>query len=484
MVEARAVSVPEDEVLCLFCNMGLDMELVMSTPQEDRLAVFWRNVRKIPVGLVFSHASKKMTVPGLRWAPTSFFGSLERFFWYIEQNLRPRRDGFVTEYGLQIQVPALLCDPNLLLWDDSYELLFENEDGKLILRDEEDCWYFVEPRDFWNQERTEQPKENERLAILHVQHIEDFDREPTAETGQSTGDPFDFRLSMWAVLGTVEDPASSEAEDSEGGRSIEGAFQVLDRPPDTPDPKDLPRFRGYRHLSLHRFSDAMCDYYRAVALSVELYVALECGRRLYYYDDSGGKVDLMSKLLEQQPGTSTSSAQGEGLRVGREAPEVAATTSTCGNESDGDELFAQNLEDLNLERPSKQDAEQEEAATHVDTFNQVHENSDSDWQSLESGDSGSQASETDHEDVAGSYKETPDTYTLKGPSRDNCERFANMFVRFDKRARTITRAVGTNQGRGEEQSYDHFAKSARFQLQMRKRNILKRLKRETWWIID
>lgn len=170
-LKARAVSVSSDEVLCLFCNMGMDMELVMPTPPEERLAVFWGNVKKIPVGLVFSTAPEKMTTPGLRWAPKSFLGSLDRIFWYIEQCLRPRRDGFVTEYGLQIQVPALMCDPNLLLWDDSFELTFEG-DGPFPLRDEQDEWYFVEPREFWNQERTDRPTANQRLAILHVTRSE------------------------------------------------------------------------------------------------------------------------------------------------------------------------------------------------------------------------------------------------------------------------------------------------------------------------
>ena len=176
----------------------------------------------------------------------------------------------MTEYGLQIQVPALLCDPKLFLWEESYEMLFENEDSNLILKDGGGDWYFVEPRDFWNQDRTERPKENETLAILHVQHIEDFDKQSTAATGQTTGDPFDFKLSMQAVLGTVEDPVSSQGKDGEGIHSIEESAKVLDRRPGTPDHKDLPRFRGYRHLSLHRFSDAMCDYSRAVALSVGL----------------------------------------------------------------------------------------------------------------------------------------------------------------------------------------------------------------------
>lgn len=477
------MSVAEDEVLCLFCNMGLDMELVMSTPPEDRLSVFWRNVRKIPVGLVFSNAPKKMTAPGLRWAPMSFLGSLDRTFWYIEQNLRPRRDGFVTEYGLQIQVPALLCDPKLLLWDDSYEMFFENEDTNLILRDGEGCWYFVEPRDFWNQDRIERPKENETLAILHVQHIEDFDKQSTAAAGQSTGDPFDFKLSIQAVLGTVEASVSSEGEGGEGSQSINEAARVLDRPPDTPDPKGLPRFRGYRHLSLHRFSDAMCDYYRTIALSVEMYVALECGRRLYYHDDSGEKVDLISKLLGQQPEDSIS-AQEVAAQGSHDAPKTAATTSTSGNEREGDEILAQNLKDLHLSGSSEGHAEKTQKTSHVDRAGQRQEDSASDGQSPDSDDSNSEASGTDDEEVVESHKESPDTYTLKESSRDNCERFANMFVRFDPHARNITLAVGANAGRHEEQSYDHFAKSARFQLQMRQRNVMKRLKRETWWIID
>jgi hypothetical protein len=41
-----------------------------------------------------------------------------------------------------------------------------------------------------------------------------------------------------------------------------------------------------------------------------------------------------------------------------------------------------------------------------------------------------------------------------------------MFVRFNTRARNIALAGGANEGTDEEKSYDHFAKSARFQLQM------------------
>ncbi|KAI7778786.1 hypothetical protein LA080_001654 [Diaporthe eres] len=485
-LKARAVSVPADEVLCLFCNMGLDMELVMRTATSDRLAVFWRNVRKIPVGLVFSTAPEKMTVPGLRWAPTSFLGSMDKAFWYIEQSLKPRRDGFVTQYGLQIQVPALLCDPNLLLWEESYETIFENEGSHFALRDEEGHWYFVETRDFWNQGRTERPKANERLAFLHVRHIEDLDRNPTGALGQTTGNPFDFKPSVQAVLGTVKKPVSSdEGKDREGSRSIDEVAGVLDRPPDTPEPRDLPRFRGYRHLSLHRFSDAMCEYYRAIAAAVELFVAIECGYQVRCVDETGEEVDLLPKMFRQQPEDNTNSETVEVAHDSHDAPINAAATLTGGNETTGGEELAQDLEDVDLESTSEDTDGPTKAEDHVDS--QGPEVAVPDGQRLEAdsrSDTDGHESDTDDEDDTESSRETPDTYTLKESSRDLCQRFADRFARFDTHTRNITLAVGANAGRDEEQSYDHFAKSARFQLQMRRRNGMKRLKRETWWIID
>lgn len=488
-LKTRAVSVPADEVLCLFCNMGLDMELVMRTPPENRLAVFWRNVRKIPVGLVFSTAPEKMTVPGLRWAPTSFLGSMDRTFWYIEQSLRPRRDGFVTEYGLQIQVPALLCDPKLLLWEESYETIFENGESSFSLRDNEGYWYFVEPRDFWNQGRTERPKANERLAILHVQHIEDLDKDDTGALGQTTGDPFDFKLSVQAVLGIVENPVSfEEGGGGQGRQSVDEGAAVLDRPPDTPDPRKLPRFRGYRHLSLHRFSDAMCEYYRAIAAAVELFVAIDCGYKICYVDETGKEVDLVSKIFQQQPENDTSSATGEVSLEGHSEAIEASATLTCGKETTGGEGLVQDLEDLDLSSPPKDTGGPAKAEDNNGSVSQEPEVSGSDGQSLEA-DSGSDTdgheSELDDEDDdAERVGETPDTYTLKELSRGACQRFADKFARYDPRTRNITLAVGANAGRTEEQSYDHFALSARFQLQMRRRNGMKRMKRETWWIID
>lgn len=487
-LKARAVSVPADEVLCLFCNMGLDMELVMRTPPGDRLAVFWRNVRKIPVGLVFSTAPEKMTVPGLRWAPTSFLGNMDRAFWYIEQCLRPRRDGFVTEYGLQIQVPALLCDRNLLLWEESYETVFEDDGKAFPMRDEEGNWYFVETRDLWNQHRTERPKAGERLAIVHVQHIEVFDKDSTGALGQTTGDPFDFKPSIQSVLGVVEDPVSSEeGEDMEGSRSVDESIRVLDRPTDTPDPRNLPRFRAYRHLSLHRFSDAWCEYYRAVAATVELFVAIECGYRIQCVDETGEEVDLLSAMFRRQANNDTASKTVEATQDSQSPPTGTAATLTGGNETDAGEGLAQNLKSLDLESTPGDTDGPTKAEDDIDSVGQEPASPTPDGESpgVDSG-SGSDGDEsvTDDGENTESIRETPDTYTLKESSRDHCQKFADRFARFDTHARNITLAVGANAGRDEEESYDHFAKSARFQLQMRRRNGMKRLKRETWWIID
>ena len=82
-LKGRAVSVPSDEALCLFCNMFLDMKLVTGLPPSDRMPKFWSLVPKIPIGLVFSAARQKFDLPGLHWAPKSFMGDLDVPLWYM-----------------------------------------------------------------------------------------------------------------------------------------------------------------------------------------------------------------------------------------------------------------------------------------------------------------------------------------------------------------------------------------------------------------
>jgi len=150
-LRARAVTVPSDEVLCLFCNMKMDMELVTGLPVVERMPKFWSSIKKVPVGLVFSATKRKLTQSGLRWAPQSFMGELDSPHWYIQQSFGPRVDGFPTVAGLQIQIPAYLCSPELLLFDHSFDTFFSNR--QMAFQDEKGCWWSICLSRNFNHER-------------------------------------------------------------------------------------------------------------------------------------------------------------------------------------------------------------------------------------------------------------------------------------------------------------------------------------------
>lgn len=240
-LKGRAASVPSDEALCLFCNMFLDMELVTTLPVSERMPKFWSSVRKVPIGLVFSDTREKLELPGLRWAPKSFMGDLDTPFWYMEQVLEPRRDGFPTPSGLQIQAPGYLISPNMLVWDDSFDTMFT--DTVLYLKDEKGEWYFIEMTKPWNQSRTEFPKAGEQLAILLPYLIPD-------RSHGVTDDPFSFEHSVIALIGVV-----------------------------TGEKGDVSHFTGYRHARLSRFSKGLQDMYNSISQCVELFVEGACRKR-------------------------------------------------------------------------------------------------------------------------------------------------------------------------------------------------------------
>lgn len=239
-LKSRAVSFASDEALCLFGAMHLDLELVTELAPEERMPKFWSLVKKIPLGLVFSTAAKKLTVPGLRWAPASFMGDVESRHWYIEQALTPRVDGFPTPDGLQIQAPGFMFDPALLLWDDSFDICFT--DVKFNVRDENGEWYFIETFGAWNQTRTHYPKEDSQLAMLLVDTL-------PKRTESSIANPFHFQPGLQVVIGVV-----TGDEDGDG----------------------IPRFEAYRHARLNRYSVAHQELYSSVHDFVEVFVEGAC----------------------------------------------------------------------------------------------------------------------------------------------------------------------------------------------------------------
>lgn len=241
-LQARAVSVIDDEALCLFCNMGFDMELVTDLAVEERMPMFWTQVREVPFGLIFSSAHKKLTRPGLHWAPASFLGDIETPHWYIEKY--PLVNGLPTPRGLEIKAASLLFDSNLLVWDDSFDTIFT--DQWLKVQDQDDrTWYFVEMdnKRYWNQDRKGDPKAGEQLAILLHKSVDDLDKDIDA-------DPFSFQPSIMGVIGVITESSSE------------------DRPP---------KIEVYRHARLHKFSRALQKYHNLVLVAVERFVMEELG---------------------------------------------------------------------------------------------------------------------------------------------------------------------------------------------------------------
>ena len=76
-LSTRATSWKYDEALCLGNIMSLDMNTITNAADEQKMQTFWSLVEKIPVGLAFSHARRKLVSDGYRWAPSSLMGEVE-----------------------------------------------------------------------------------------------------------------------------------------------------------------------------------------------------------------------------------------------------------------------------------------------------------------------------------------------------------------------------------------------------------------------
>ena len=347
-LQARSVSVIYDEALCLFCNMGFDMELITDLAEEERMPAFWKHVKEIPIGLIFSTARQKLTRPGLHWAPASFMGDIDTPHWYLEQHLEPRVDGFSGPSGLEIQVPGFLFDAELLRHDDSFDTVFS--DTWLNVQDQRDqTWYFVEMlKEYWNQDRKEDPKGGEQLAILTHKNVGD-EGEDTLE------DQFSFSPGVMAVIGVVTEPPAAE------------------RPP---------KIEVYRHARLHKFSRALQKYNTMIQTGVERFV----------------------------------------------------------------------MESLGYTMEAKQD----EQGRYYETFKPPEERGE----------------------------ENVENFELTSERRELCEQYCTAFAEENPFARDITLLCGHTDGRTPEQSFEHFGKMARFQLQMRRRNRVTGLSQTQAWCID
>ena len=149
-LSSRSVSVPTDEVLCLFCLMDMDITKITSVPPADRMQVFWRQFEKVPIGFLFSRAPDKIAERGLHWAPASFLGPQSEKEWLGPQELSsPGHDdphAIVTELGLSCALPGLKLHPGLMERMQEFQFTWNHD---LIVQDGEDRWFAVRIESTW-----------------------------------------------------------------------------------------------------------------------------------------------------------------------------------------------------------------------------------------------------------------------------------------------------------------------------------------------
>lgn len=165
-LSSRSVSVPTDEVLCLFCLMDMDMTKITCIPPADRMQVFWRQFQKVPIGFLFSRAPDKMAERGLHWAPKSFLGPQSEKEWLGPQHLSsPGYDdphALVTESGLSCALPGLKLHPGLMERMQEFQFTWKFD---LIAQDEDDRWLAVRIESAWAQIPIGSAR-NRQLAII------------------------------------------------------------------------------------------------------------------------------------------------------------------------------------------------------------------------------------------------------------------------------------------------------------------------------
>jgi len=457
-LRGRAVSVASDESLCVFANMFLDMELVTSLPPDERMPAFWRTVAEVPIGIIFSSSKKKLTQPGLHWAPESFMGELETPHWLIEQ--WPPVNGHYTEYGLRMPVGGFMMSEELLVWNDSFDTLFT--DCECLLRDEKGSWYWTSLGEPWNQSRTDFPGANELLCILTHDTI------PETVAGD---DPFTFVPGMQGVIGSL-------------------TFIGPDEPP---------IFKGYRHVTLHRHSPALQELHKSVYSFVERYVEAVCTAqdRLHGIEDdeseergSDEDEDGTKQEGDEEVEDLTITVSVDGIDDAQSAetergyPSVEAIRSGLTdlhlNPSSSENVKGGGTNTLNLPDGSNMNCETATGSVDDGDRNSGEETNSSAGES----EAAQREDSSDEDDEDQEERETPRNFALTNERRDQVQQLANDFARTDETTRKLVVAHGRVAGRDEEAAILQYGMHCRFQLQMRRRNRITSFPKNAIWYID
>ncbi|KAL8880304.1 MAG: hypothetical protein Q9198_002262 [Flavoplaca austrocitrina] len=197
-LRTRSVSVPTDEALCLLNIMDMDLTRVTTVEPAKRMEVFWRTFEKVPKSFLFSKASEKMLVKGIRWAPSSFMGFQSEKEWLGPQDLSsPREDdahALVTTDGLQLALPGFLLHQDLLARMKQYDFTWK---FPLMIQDANGIWYTMRVDEPWRQ-GSNTTRNSQQLAVI-IAH--ELDPQGSSETFSFK----DFAVGLLASIDKTED---------------------------------------------------------------------------------------------------------------------------------------------------------------------------------------------------------------------------------------------------------------------------------------
>ncbi|KAI1624395.1 hypothetical protein EDD37DRAFT_410883 [Exophiala viscosa] len=155
----RSTSWASDEALCLGGILGLEMSKIIEVADSQKMEVVWSLLEKLPAGLAFSRASRKLTSKGYRWAPSSLMGDLKVPRWGGPGPLFARLDATPSVEGLIVQFPGILFKArhgggSIVA---KSELLMEclpqfiGDDCYLRLQGQDGLWYTCDIEARWHQ---------------------------------------------------------------------------------------------------------------------------------------------------------------------------------------------------------------------------------------------------------------------------------------------------------------------------------------------
>jgi hypothetical protein len=172
----RSTSWDADEPICLAGILGLDIGRISQVEDSQRMKVLWSSLRKLPAGLAFSRASRKLTTEGYRWAPASLMGDLKVQRWGGPEPLFAKLDATPSEAGLIMQCPGVLWAArhgndakSVRTKQKFFECClpqYNAADGFLYLQSGDGVWYSCDADSVWHQENSDVDGVNEVPAII------------------------------------------------------------------------------------------------------------------------------------------------------------------------------------------------------------------------------------------------------------------------------------------------------------------------------